>query len=361
MAQKVSQDPTQVRHGAGRKQAALQRGVQVVRHGPEATGGIGVCHSPIACTFTHTYADAFPSGLLDLCLDLNQNPHLPPDLRFDISHDLHPPDHSLVAADITPEEADKLISEYESAVKSAQIPTLDLHVVRQQVNERLAAKGAEALHSLESSVSHPVAGDFPDDIKGNYPHNFLDPDQESDYLKTLDAKLADSLAQADSEQDEKDKHWAGWTAREFERHMELHNPQSQHSWLKEHAAEHAKGGLDEDYFYPPINELPAKPASAKKRAEKGKTLAKQVGDRAVERMTREGWSPSAASGMDEDELGRDEGLGGKKKGRGDADGTFRLKGGKGGSTKGKRKRSGEEGGRDGTPSGGGKKAKVEVE
>lgn len=243
-------------------------------------------------------------------------------------------------------------------MRKGKIPHIDLHVIRQQIDDRLAAQGVEALRVLENTVPHPIGGELPEDSKGDDPPGFLAPEQEAEYLMRLDAKLGDSFSLVSANLDQEDKHWAELTPRELERQMELLNPQSQHNWLKMHAkgnpANMGPEGMDDNESLASHENSSSK--MAKRRTDKSKTLVKQVGDRAVERATREGWSPSAASAMDEDELGGDEAFGARKRGR-DPDGTYRLKGGKSGSAKGKRKRSGEDVGGDV----GGKKAKVEGE
>jgi hypothetical protein len=261
-----------------------------------------------------------------------------------------------------------MLLEYTNAVQHGQIPHMDLHVIREQLEEKLAAQGVPTLAALEASVPHtrPELNEdiLPDDVLGPEPPGFLTSEQEDAYLLRLDAKCGDQMSltrtqemQKDSNPFADDKHWAELTPREIERMFELQNPQSQHNWLKAHGRGAAAGMENDD------NESIAetKPSTGRKR-----NLAKQVGDRAVGRA-REGFSPSAASAGfgDEDELSFVDdhpvaSASAKKRGRGngDSDGTYRVKGGKsnGSATKGKRKRtSGEE-----PLSGSGKKAKVEA-
>ena len=190
------------------------------------------------------------------------------------------------------------------------------------------------------------------------------------YLKQLDKGLDEPYVLSRPNEPTKDgqgeeKHWAELTPREVERQAELLNPQSQHNWLKNHAKLNPNAGneIDDNESLASHDNANTKPTASRKRGgnsgAKG-NLARQVGDRAVERA-REGWSPSAASNMEDDELAGEEtlGLGGSgRKRTKDPDSTYRLKGGKGGGTsKGKRKRSGEDLGAG--SSAGGKKAKVD--
>lgn len=303
---------------------------------------------------------------MELLLDVNQNPALPPDLRFDISM---PEEHTaitsiqnVVPADVTPQAANDLLMEYTVAVQRGQIPHLDLHVIRDQIEKRLAAQGVTSLDELQASVPQPSTdGPLPDEIQGENPPGYLTGPEEDAYLLRLDAKLGDpvSLTKEKQEGIAEEKHWADYTAREIERQVELQNPQSQHNWLKTHAKQAAGVGADID-----DNESLAshetKPTSGRGGGGK-RNLAKQVGDRAVGRA-REGASPGAASFADEDDLGFiDDHLqsAGKKRGRGEVDGTYRVKSGKSNATggKGKRKRSGED-----TPTGGSaKKSKVDAD
>lgn len=272
-----------------------------------------------------------------------------------------------------------MLDEYSKAVQAAHMPPVDLHVIREQALERLAAHEVETLDELTRSVPHPLpsaedssATALADGDDLQTPVGYLTVEQEDAYLARLDAKMGPDQynmttpGAKDKESEpsvKEEKHLADLTPRELERHVELTNPQSQHNWLKVHAkAQTNLGGGDDDADSIASHDAPAKSSAPRKRAGKEqKTLAKQVGDRAVERA-REGWSPGAASpggGYDDDDNGHDDGLGGsgRKRAR-DPDGTYRLKGSSkaAGAGKTKRKRSGEDIG-----AGAMKKPKVEGE
>ena len=317
-------------------------------------------------------------GLLDLCLDMNQNPNVPPELRFDVSHQLLPARMpSVVPENITPEAANDLLLNYTAAVTNGQIPALDLHVVRDQIETRLAARDVAALADLESRVPHaivPTPADLPEELRGDEPLSFLVAEQEADYLLRLDARLGDQFSfskTAEKEPSVDDKPWAELTPREQERQAERSNPQSQHNWLKQHFKIHepTTEALDElDGFVPHErgdrvesgkSSTAGTAGTTKKRG--NKNLAKQVGDRAVERA-REGWSPGGnyTNGFDEDELSTMDTPGagsasGRKRTK-DVDGAYRAKGGRGGASKGKRKRVTE----DALAGGEGKKARLDA-
>jgi hypothetical protein len=269
--------------------------------------------------------------------------------------------------------------EYTHYVQAGQMPPADLFVMREHIDDKLAAQEVEALHELERSVPQPVPrpGDaapeahvrINDGEEVVEPVNWLSIDQEDAYLARLDAnnppepynRVPAALKEKERETAMKEeKHWAELTPREWERHVELLNPQSQHNWLKIHSKVNTNLGGGDDDADSIASHDGAK--SSRKRTGKDKNLAKQVGDRAVERA-REGRSPGAGdAGPEEDEVGLDAGYGGGKKRARDPDGTYRVKGGSSGN-KGKRKRSGEDIGSAGSPAGGSsvKKAKVEGE
>lgn len=284
----------------------------------------------------------------------------------------------VVPPEITPEQADDLLRRYKAGVQEGQIPLIDLQVVRQQVEDRLAEQEVETLADLESRVPHAVGGrDLPDGIKDEEPVGYLTLEQEAEYIARENAKLGDPHGNPRSRGRDavaqEEKHWAELTPRELERQAELLNPQSTHNWLRTHTKVHApalpEDGDNDSHASQHENNIKSAPivrAEAKRTTDPGgkhfvarkhprpSTLAKQVGDRSVESAkAKESWSPGAASGgFDEDELGFDDGgvaafgtASGKKKGR-DPDQTYRVKGG-GSSSKGKRKRSttgGEQGG-----------------
>ncbi|KAK5120614.1 hypothetical protein LTR85_005972 [Meristemomyces frigidus] len=326
-------------------------------------------------------------GLLDICLDLNENPSIPPDLRFNIRPAPRHAPPIYVEPHITPEEANAMVAEYRDAVSLGRIPPLDLHVVRDQIEQRLAAQDVETLDKLSATIPHPttsIGQPLPEDIRGDDPSSYLTPDQETAYLHRLDTKLGvdpftgPRPSNAETAKIlEEEKHFATLTPREQERQIELLNPQSQHSWLATHSKSQPPGGIggmaDVDDNESLASHDQPKPAPRKRGGGGGggnKNLAKQVGDRAVERA-REGFSPSAASAgfagdMEQDELSMMDDQtapsSGRKKGR-DPDGAYRVKGGKGGAggpAKGKRKRtSGEDIGASG--GGSSKKARVSGE
>lgn len=318
-------------------------------------------------------------GLLELCLDINQNPSVSPRLRFGVDGMCEgevPQRREAVAKvvdpDITPEEADRLYKDYIDAVKTGQTLRLDLPVMREMIDMRLAAQGVEPLSTMERNIPHAFADEeLPGYLKGEEPHpGYWTTEQEFEYLKQLDKDLKleepnvlPRAGELPKDGSGEEKHWAELTPRELERQAELLNPQSQHNWLKNHAKLNPNAVQEIDDNESLASHDNVKASAPRKRGgnSSGKgNLARQVGDRAVERA-REGFSPSAASGIEEDELAGDDGLGvggsGKKRAR-DPDGTYRLKGGKGGSNaKGKRKRSGEDLGVG--SSAGGKKARVD--
>ena len=312
------------------------------------------------------YIDNTYSGLLELCLDLNQNPNIPPELRFDVSLPNHPPRVSsgdvFVPPNLAPEEADSRILDYQHAMRQGKVTPLDVDEARAQINASLAAQGLQSLNTLEKGVSHPMGEKAEADVDRDL--GFLSFEEEMEHLSRLDARLGTSGLPSDPRHRdvEQEKHYADLTPRELERKTEFENPQSQHNWLKTHTK---VLGNDEDGDTESIaSHDPASAASGGKTANKRKSagkgnLAKQVGDRAVERA-REG--STTAFSNDEDELASDAGVGsasaaggGRRRAK-DADGTYKAKGAKGTGARGKRKRSGED-----MPGGaaGGKKARME--
>lgn len=278
------------------------------------------------------------SELLEILLDMNQSPAIPTNLRFDVRTPAQRQRATIIEPDITPEASNEMINEYTTAINKGLIPPIDLHIIRDQIEDQLAAQGVQQLEALERSVPYPLVNgedDLPEEDRGDEPLTFLSTSQETDYLQRLDAKLGERLSLDKDLAQPQSPHQAELTPRELERHMELLNPQSQHNWLKTHSKMHA--ALDDDTESLASHEgggSSSKPAGRKR----GKNLAKQVGDRAMERAY-EGMSPSAASGFDEDELQAIEEPGSGRKRARDPDGAYRVKGGRGGAVKGsKRKR-----------------------
>ncbi|KAF2769098.1 hypothetical protein EJ03DRAFT_343557 [Teratosphaeria nubilosa] len=291
-------------------------------------------------------------GLLDICLDLNDHSALPPDLRFNVRPKPRhaPPLHA--DPNITPDQAAATVEEYRQAVSAGRIPQIDHHIVRELMEQTLAAQGATPIEALDARVPYrPAVSDLallPADLRADEPTSYMSPDHESDYLLRMDALSGTQLLPADEQAamraalGKEEKHFAHLTPRELERQTELLNPQSQHNWLKTHtkalqqSTQAGNGDMDDN------ESLASHDAPKLKRPRGGKkNLAQQVGDRAVA-MARE-----ADTEGDEDELSMLEDVpptsAGKRKAK-DPDSTYRVKGGKSGSSasKGKRKRSGED-------------------
>ena len=107
------------------------------------------------------------SGLLEMCIDLNQNPSIPPELRFDVSLPSRTGNTTtpfIVPAGISPEAANDMLLHYKQAVHDAQIPPLDLHVIRAQIEQRLAEQNVRRLPDLEETIPRP----FPNPV--SYTH-----------------------------------------------------------------------------------------------------------------------------------------------------------------------------------------------
>ncbi|KAK3663995.1 hypothetical protein LTR22_005215 [Elasticomyces elasticus] len=340
-------------------------------------------------------------GLLDILLDLNASPSLPPHLRFNIereNYSLHVPAME-IPADITPEQANETFQTYKHAVQSGSLPAMDLQIIRHELDRKLAAQETIHIDQLAASLpSLPVKADgaasgvvlSSDDLPTSEPA-YLTPEQESTYLSSLDSRLGDSGSHNREAptplSTSEEKHFAEMTPRELERHVELLNPNSQHSWLAARqklgilpgATAVEIGGPDNDNDSVVSHEPAAGPVvkAPRKRVRKPKAdgdLAKRVGDKAVERAREEGGegagSPLVAAGsgtngtgLADDEEGAVGGSGGSGRKKRDVDGGYHPKGGntgkKGAGGGGKRKRSGEDVGTAGTPGTGGKKLKVE--
>jgi hypothetical protein len=345
-------------------------------------------------------ADCSQSGLLELLLDLNSSPALPPHLRFDIfqagEHSTLSSIPSVVPDNITPQQANDLLLEYTVAVQRGQLPHLDLHVLREQIEKTLAAQDVVSLEELEASVNHtipPPDGVLPDELVGEDAPGFLKSEMEDEYLLRLDTELGNPVTVSKEKEKEKekerdktgfmeDKFWNELTPREIDRKIELQNPQSQHNWLRNNTTRPTVADVEDSEGFGTQDVKPpgriggsgggsssgggggsaaaAAPATPAASTGGKRNLAKQVGDRAVGRA-REGFSPSAAFPGDEEELAFIDDhpqSTSKKRARGDVDGPYKAKssGGKSGASvnKGKRKRTGED-----TPGGsGGKKPKT---
>lgn len=307
---------------------------------------------------------------------------------------------------ITPEAANQLASEYLAAVADHSIPILDLHVVRAEMENALAAQGTKRLEDLEKRVEpRPVlvGGSLEGEDEGGEEVGYMTIEQEGEYLGRLDRKLGlgDPTMMSGfqlggggggGEEDEgMGGHFADLTAREQERMLELQNPSSQHNWLRTHtrvlaaATAGGIGGGGEDADGGSVISGGGEATGGKKggggvssrrkgTAGKNVLLVKRVGDRAVERAREEGgWSPGwggggggGGGGGEDDEISSvgaagDETYhpGSKKKAAGERGkgGGGRASMGAGGSVKGKRKRTGEDLGTVAS----GKKAKVEAD
>jgi hypothetical protein len=266
-----------------------------------------------------------------------------------------------VPRDITPQQANEVISSYTTAVQQGRMPHVDLYIVRGRVEAVLAAQGTLTLEDLERNVSHPVitsADQLSEEIRGDSPAGYFATDHEEVHLLRLDAKLGDRIAiDRVRKRDEaaignEDKHWTDLKGREIDRLNEIQNPQSQHNWLKTHTKN--AGGIVVD-----LDDNESVTGHENKSARNSghtsgskRNLAKQLADKAVDRARGDvspnpAASPGYGYGDDDEPSFLEEILLGtsKKRARKDEDGAYRSKSKVsigGGSTKGKRKRSGDD-------------------
>ena len=331
----------------------------------------------------------------ELCLEVNSSPVVPPHLRFGGISAPGNRGGGVEVADIAVEEADELLRRYaEQPVKPGNHSHAELHNIRDQVDMALARQEVEMLASLEKEVPRLVSpGNSDGGPERGEEWGYLTPEQENVYLELAIAQLDErgeisrqnrkfvggeerwqnlgyyaaqlKKRQHSYEDDENDDELAirmprigadPTALRDLDRQMELRNPQSQHRWLKRQQSGTTGADGDEVESLTPHHGPRARTSGKRKT---GKKLARQMGERAVERAREfSGGSPGATSvgGDEEDWLAYEVGAAASKKKGKDVDGTYRLKGGKsGGGGRGKRKRTGED-----VPAGSGKKkAKLE--
>jgi len=231
------------------------------------------------------------------------------------------------------------------AVSAGKLPADEYMTLRADLESRLAQLTSGAsIDELENEIPHPFYDPEKDEVPAHLADAarqiaFLTSEHEDEYLDRLDEKLSKSASLDKQPWPTSTAMWAKLTPRELDREIELQNPQSVHNWLKRHNVS-VVGEADA------ASEAGATstPATNKKGS---RTLAKKVGDRAIERAKeRDDGSPmSSATGAFEEEVmgyevetpksGR-----GKKK-AGDDDHAYRPKGGSG--KKAKRKREDGEG------------------
>ncbi|GAB7341458.1 hypothetical protein MBLNU457_7697t1 [Dothideomycetes sp. NU457] len=283
--------------------------------------------------------------LLDLLLELNSSLQIPSELRYDVSlNQLSETDRTLSL-----NTANTQLAEVHAAVDRGAQPADEYMTLRLDLEARLAQlTSGTTIDALESHIPHPFfdpeKDTIPPHIAASQPIAFLTSAHEDEYLDRLDEQLGKKFSLSGSWPAQPHS-WTSLTPRELEREVELSNPQSVHNWLKRHNVS-VGVGVGEDGT---ASEAGGAATPANKTKGGSRTLAKKVGDRAIERAKeRDEGSPmssAAGAGFEEDVLG----LGyevetprsGKGKKRGDDDHAYRPKGGSG--KKAKRKREDGEG------------------
>lgn len=251
--------------------------------------------------------------MLDLLLDLNSSLDIPHQLRFDLEAE-----HGASEKALSLQDANDMMAKSHSALQHGIKSHAEFVYDRQNAEAAVARGNATSLIQLEATISHPKSQSSSSAYQGN--PAFLTPAHEDAYLARLDSKL-DPIALSEPRLPSPPA-LSKLSTRELDREVELRNPLSVHNWLKKH-------GTISDMDAGSEGGAANTPATANKR----RNLAKQVGDRAIERAREKEGSPGSTQDMD-DELGVDD-TPGKKKGR-DDDQTYRPKGGR--SSKAKRKR-----------------------
>jgi hypothetical protein len=261
------------------------------------------------------------SQLLDLLLDLNTSLSIPHELRFDLS--LAPKSQQpQEERDMNLDTANNIIANAHRAFHNHEIPQLDFVRIRQDIEALLARKNATSLLDMEAHIPHPrYQHQIPPLVAETNPA-FLSSSHEDAYLTRLDNKL--EPAALSDPRPPSPQPLSKLTQRELDREVELRNPLSVHNWLKKHGTI-----SDMDAASEGGNAAAQTPATANKR----RNLAKQVGDKAIERAREKEGSPGSTVD-NEDEPAGDDTPGKPKKAR-DDDQTYRPKGGR---SKSKRKR-----------------------
>ncbi|KAI5262484.1 amino acid transporter [Aureobasidium subglaciale] len=262
--------------------------------------------------------------LLDLLLDLNTSLSIPEELRFDLSP-APKTQQPQEERDITFEMANNIIANAHRAFHNHEVPHQDFVRIRQDIESLLARKDAKSLVEMEAQIPHPR---YHHPISGPVAKAdpaFLSSSHEDAYLARLDNKL--EPAALSEPRIPSPQPLSKLTQRELDREVELRNPLSVHNWLKKH-------GTISDMDA--ASEGGAANAQTPATANKRRNLAKQIGDKALERAREKEGSPGST--VDNEEEGTaaaaDDTPGKPKKARED-DQTYRPKGGR---SKSKRKR-----------------------
>lgn len=238
---------------------------------------------------------------------------------------------------MTLDQANDIIANAHRASRMHEMPHQDFVRIRSDVEALLARKDVPSLFDMEAITPHPHYQDALTAHLADTHPTFLSSSHEDAYLTRLDSKL--EPAALSEPRPASPPALSKLSQRELEREVELRNPLSVHNWLKKHSSISDIDAASEG------GATAQTPATVNKR----RNLAKQVGDRAIERAREKEGSPGSTQ-ENEDELGVDD-TPGKKKNR-DDDQTYRPKGGR---SKAKRKRDEGEG-----STGRGKKARTSV-
>ncbi|KAI5207896.1 amino acid transporter [Aureobasidium subglaciale] len=264
--------------------------------------------------------------LLDLLLDLNTSLSIPQELRVDLSpapKTQQPQDER----DITFEMANNIIANAHRAFHNHEVPHQDFVRIRQDIESLLARKDAKSLVEMEAQIPHPRYHHPISALVAEADPAFLSSSHEDAYLARLDNKL-EPTAPLSEPRIPSPQPLSKLTQRELDREVELRNPLSVHNWLKKHGTisdidAASEGGANAQT-----------PATANRR----RNLAKQIGDKALERAREKEGSPGSTVDNEEGAAaavtGGDDTPGKPKKARED-DQTYRPKGGR---SKSKRKR-----------------------
>ncbi|THY22725.1 hypothetical protein D6D01_06198 [Aureobasidium pullulans] len=259
--------------------------------------------------------------LLDLLLDLNTSLSIPHELRFDLSM-ASKSQQTNDEREMTLDMANNIIANAHRAFHNHEMPHQDFLRIRQDIEVLLARKDAKSLVEMEAQIPHPRYHHPVSALAAEANPAFLTSSHEDAYLTRLDNKL--EPAALSDPRPASPQPLSKLTQRELDREVELRNPLSVHNWLKKHGTI-----SDIDAASEGGTASAQTPATANKR----RNLAKQVGDRAIERAREKEGSPGSTVD-NEDELAGDDTPGKPKKAR-DDDQTYRPKGGR---SKSKRKR-----------------------
>lgn len=263
------------------------------------------------------------SQILEVLLDMNENPRVPPNLRFDLRE---PSEINSALPPLDPVELQRRLQELRNDMLNGHISPEEFAMKADQLHAAHPIALSRTLPALEASVPHTERLPVPPPegiLLGDHAPGYMSPAHEEEYLMAMDAAIADPSYDPDAH-DGRPLRMSNTHPLPSEKELKIQNPDSVYNWLRKNQPQVFL--QDKDAAHP------------ENASEKSSAKVASTGGRKRPSAAAQSTPGPKNDQEEEDGFVPEAGTAGSKRGRGskDDDYSYRPKGGSSRPTKRKR-------------------------